>query len=114
MLSSTIISRTLTLTLTYYQTNKDYERGTAMLEPYNTEDPKKIDALFIKEDSTWVLQQPSYFKISRIAEPDKILKQLNDYHVGNENLADSLKIKKSHYPNFDEYLYEESNGYILK
>lgn len=104
----------LTLTLTYYQTNKDYERGTAMLEPYNCDDPKKIFARFIKEGSTWILQQPTYFKISRIAEPEIILQKLNELETDTENLGNALKIKKGYYPSFDEFLYEEPNGYILK
>jgi hypothetical protein len=108
------------LTLTYYNTQKDYENGTAMIEPYDPNDPKEIKIIFIKYGTTWILQQPPHTyecRISRISHPEIILSQLNE-KCDDGNFANTLKIQRSVYPSFDEFVYEEpyeaTNGYVLK
>jgi hypothetical protein len=101
------------LTLTYYKTNKDYDNGTAIIEPYDPEDNKQISISFIKDGTTWILQQPENCKIRQIFCPEIILSQLNEKCCDND-LADTLKINKNVYPTFHEYVYKEEYGYILK
>ena len=91
-----------TLTLTFYKTDTEYEKGTAILECHNPFDWKNIEVIFIKEDECWVLQQPPDFKFRKIADPGLIFKLLN---TDNSSPLYKLKIKKHTYPNVDEMLY---------
>jgi hypothetical protein len=90
------------LILTFYKTDDDYERGTAILECHNPFDWKNIEVTFLKEDEYWVLQQPIDFKFRKISDPGIIFKLLN---TDDNNPLFKLKIKKHIYPNVDEMLY---------
>lgn len=95
-----------TLTLTFYKTDNDYEKGTAILECHNPFDWKNVDVTFIKEDDFWVLQQPLDFKFRKIADPKLVLIQLNAQEY---KPLYKLKIKKQIYPDINEMLYVANN-----
>jgi len=84
----------VTLRFTYYQTNVDREKLTAMLESYNPDDDKQIWITFKNEDGAWVLQQPTNLSIRIFDYPDVILSTINS-KVSEELKLQKLIIKKT-------------------
>lgn len=90
------------LELTFYKTDADYERGTAILTPYDPNDWKSIEVTFTKETNCWILEQPSSFKFRKILNPEKIIEELNQSET---NPLYHLKINNYVCPNIDEITY---------
>lgn len=90
------------LELTFYKTDADYERGTAMLTPYDPNDWKSIEVTFTRENDCWVLEQPDSFKFRKISHSEIIIEELNQSET---NPLYKLKINRHVYPTIDEIVY---------